>query len=161
VRLILRLAAENSIWGVVRIQGELRRLGHRIAASTIRRILHAHRIPPPTTHGDSWRKFLRAQAEGLLAVDFFHVDTVTLKRLYAAFVIEHRSRQVHLLGVTAHPTGAWAAQLARDLATGLEEAGHRFTHLIATGTPSSLPPSTWSSPRPGSRRCSPHHRRRG
>lgn len=130
VRLILRLAAENSTWGVVRIQGELRRLGHRIAASTLRKILRAHRIPPPITRGDSWRKFLRAQAEGLLAVDFFHVDTVTLKRLYAAFVIEHRSRQVHLLGVTAHPTGSWAAQLARNLAAGLEEAGHRFTHLI-------------------------------
>jgi putative transposase len=130
VRLILRLAAENSTWGVVRIQGELRRLGHRIAASTLRRILRKHRIHPPAKRGDSWRTFLRAQAEGLLAVDFFHVDTVTLKRLYAAFVIEHRSRQVHLLGVTAHPTGSWAAQLARNLATELEEAGHRFTHLI-------------------------------
>jgi transposase InsO family protein len=130
VRLILRLAAENSTWGVVRIQGELRRLGYRIAASTVRRILRAHRIPPPTARGDSWQKFLRAQAEGLLAVDFFHVDTVTLNRLYAAFVIEHRSRQVHLLGVTTDPTGSWAAQLARNLAAGLEEAGHRFTHLI-------------------------------
>jgi putative transposase len=130
VRLILRLAAENSTWGVVRIQGELCRLGHRIAASTLRSILRAHPIQPPTKRGDSWRRFLRAQAQGLLAVDFFHVDTVTLKRLYAAFVIEHRSRQVHLLGVTAHPTGAWAAQLARDLAADLEEAGHHFTHLI-------------------------------
>jgi putative transposase len=130
VRLILRLAAENPTWEVVRIQGELCRLGHRIAASTLRRILRAHRIQPPCKRGDSWRRFLRAQAEGLIAVDFFHVDTVTLKRLYAAFVIEHRSRQVHLLGVTAHPTGAWAAQLARDLAADLEEAGHRFTHLI-------------------------------
>ena len=73
---------------------------------------------------------LRTQAEGLLAVDFFHIDTVTLKRLYAAFIIEHQSRQVHLLGVTAHPTGAWAAQLARHLAASLEEATHRFTHLI-------------------------------
>jgi hypothetical protein len=130
VRLVVRVAGENSTWGVVRIQGELRRLGHQIAASTLRRILRAHRIQPPTQRGDSWRRFLRAQAEGLLAVDFFHVDTVTLKRLYAAFVIEHRSRQVHLLGVTAHPTGAWVSQLARNLAAGLQEARHRFTHLI-------------------------------
>jgi hypothetical protein len=130
VALIMRLARENTRWGVVRIQGELRRLGHRVAASTIRKILRAHRIPPPG-HDGSWRVFLRAHAATLLAADFFHVDCVlTLSRLYVAFVIEHRTRRVHLLGITGHPTGQWATQLARNLAAELEEAGCRFTYLI-------------------------------
>jgi transposase InsO family protein len=95
------------------------------------KILRAHRIPPPSGHDGSWSVFLRAHAATLLAADFFHVDCVfTLSRLYVAFVIELQTRRVHLLGITRHPTGQWATQLARNLAAELEEAGCRFTYLI-------------------------------
>ena len=131
VALIVRLARENTRWGVVRIQGELHRLGHRVAAFTVRKILRSHRIPPPSGHDGSWAAFLRAHAATLLAADFFHVDcALTLSRLYVAFVIELQTRRVHLLGITRHPTGQWATQLARNLAVELEEAGSRFTYLI-------------------------------
>jgi hypothetical protein len=97
------------------VQGELVRLGHRIAASTVWQFLHDAGIgPAPRRTGPTWKQFLTAQARGILAVDFAHVDTVLLRRIYALIVIEHGTRRVHLAGITARPDGRWTTQTARN-----------------------------------------------
>ena len=132
VALIVTMATDNKSWGYQRIQGELRRLGHRVAASTIRRILRAHRLPPaPRRANDlTWRTFLRGHADTLLACDFFHVDLVNLQRVYVFFVLDVRNRYVHILGTTANPTGAWTTQLARNLIADLGQRTDQLRHLV-------------------------------
>jgi hypothetical protein len=97
-------------------------MGHRNASSTVWHILHTAGIDPaPRRSGPTWRQFLTNQAQGILAVDFLHIDTITSRRIYVLIVIEHGSRRAHLAGVTAHPTGTWTAQAARNLVMDLAD----------------------------------------
>jgi putative transposase len=130
-RLILQMAAENPTWGYRRIHGELVQLGYRVAPSTVWLLLKRTGIDPaPRRASLTWRQFLSAQAESILACHFFHVNTVLLRRLYVLFVLEVASRQVHILGVTPNPTGAWAAQQARNLLMDLGDRVGQYRFLI-------------------------------
>ena len=130
-RLVVRPAKENPLWGHRRIHGELTKLGVTVAPSTVWEILCAAGIDPaPRRSGPTWRQFLHAQAAGILAVDFLHVDTVLLRRLYVLVFIEHGSRRMHLGGVTANPTGEWTVQQARNLALTLGERFENIRFLI-------------------------------
>src|SRR5713101_8275612 len=114
-KLVIRIATDNPAWGHRRVQGELVRLGHHVAASTVWQILHDAGIEPaPRRTGPTWKQFLNAQARGILAADFVHVDTVLLRRIYALIIVEHGTRRAHLAGITAFPDGAWTTQAARN-----------------------------------------------
>jgi hypothetical protein len=140
---------------LLRIAGEFAALGYRVRASTVWLIVKKASIDPaPRRAGPSWSEFLRAQAEGILACDFFHCDTVLFKRLYGLAVMELSNRRVHVLGVTEHPTGPWAAQQARNL---MIELGDRAEEFRSSGirilkTPPRAPGST-RSPNAGSVAC--------
>jgi len=130
-KLVIRMATENPTWGHRRVQGELVRPGHRSAASTVRQILHDAGIDPaPRRTGPTWKQFLTAQARGILAAGFVHVDTVLLRRLCALVVIEHGTRRVHLAGITAHPDGAWTTQAARNFLMDLGQRAASVKFLI-------------------------------
>jgi putative transposase len=131
VDLVVRMARENPRWRCLRIVVECHKLGVRVSATSVRRILRRHRLgPAPRRTRPSWTAFLRAQAGGMLACDFFTVETVGLTRLYVLFVVEVDRCRVHLAGITAHPSGAWVALAARNLLMDLEDRVDRFRLLI-------------------------------
>ena len=131
VALVLRLARENRRWGYLRIVGECRKLGVTVSATTVRNVLRRHRLmPAPRRSGPSWSEFLRAQAAGTLSCDFFHVDTVSLRRVYVLFFIDLDRRKVFLAGVTALPIGPWVTQQARNLLATLEDQGRTLRFLV-------------------------------
>jgi hypothetical protein len=106
--LVVRLGRENPRWGYQRIRGNLLKLQIKISATTVRTILLRHGInPAPRRAGPTWAEFLRSQAAGILATDFFTVETIGLKTLYVLFFIELSTRRVHPAGVTEHPDSAW------------------------------------------------------
>ena len=127
VELIVRMARENSTWGYLRIRGELLKLGISVSATSIRTVLRRERLgPAPRRSGPSWREFLRAQAHGIMAFDFFTVETAWLRTMYVLFGIELGSRRVHVLGVSRNPDSAWVTQQARNLAVGERLRDVRF-----------------------------------
>lgn len=131
--LTIRLARENPTWGYRRVHGELVRLGHSLAASTVWKILRAADIDPTADRtGPSWTEFIRSQAAGIVATDFACVDTALLHRFHVLFFIETATRRVHLAGVTANPTGPWTTQAARNLLMRLPDT-HGFRFLIRDG----------------------------
>src|SRR5437899_5033105 len=131
VELVLRLASENPRWGYLRICGECAKLGMKVSATSVRNILRRHGLgPAPRRSGPSWAEFLRSQAAGVLACDFFTVETVGLNRVYVLFFIELERRLVWLGGVTAHPTGEWVTQQARNLTMALSERATQFKLLV-------------------------------
>jgi putative transposase len=129
--LVLRMARENSRWGCVRIAGELRKLGIRVGATTIRTLLRRNGLgPAPRRSGPTWTQSLRAQAEAIVACDFFTVETIRLQTLYVLFIIQVSTRRVLVAGVTANPSSAWVTQQARNVAMDLDDQVRPIRFLL-------------------------------
>ncbi len=130
-QLILRMARENPRWGYFRIRGELLKLGQRVAATTIRSVLLGAGIPPAGRRSQlTWKQFLAAHAESLMAADFFSVDTIFFRRLYVLIYVHLATRRVLAASCTAHPTEAWVTQQARNLTWKLDEEGIGLSVVI-------------------------------
>jgi transposase len=129
--LIIRMARENPSWGYFRIRGELLKLGQTVSATAIRSVLKRERVPPsgPRSHL-TWKQFLAAHAETLVATDFFTVDTVFLKRLYVLVFVHLGTRRVLAAACTSEPNGEWVTQQARNLAWHLEEEGIELSIML-------------------------------
>jgi putative transposase len=122
---------EKPTWGYRRVHGELAGLGHKAGASTVWATRKTQNLDPtPRRPGPTWQQFLTAQAEGIVACDLFPVDTILLRRLYMFFTVEYATRRVRIPAVTAHPTGQWLAQQARNMMMGLQSAGLRVRFLL-------------------------------
>jgi transposase InsO family protein len=131
VELVRNMAKENPSWGYLRIVGELKKLGVEVSKGGVASVLRRLELPPaPRRGGPTWQQFLRSQAKGILATDFFTVDTVFFRRYYVLFVIELHTRIVHVLGVTANPDDDWVTQVARNFTTELEENGCKLEYLV-------------------------------
>jgi putative transposase len=128
---VLRLARENESWGYRRIHGELAGLGVTVAPSTVWEILKSAGIDPaPRRDGPGWAEFLRSQAQGILALDFFTADLLNGAKVHVLAVIEHGTRRVRVLGATEHPVQSWVVQQARNLLMDLEDAGTRVKFVL-------------------------------
>ena len=133
--LVVRMAVDNPRWGYTRIRGALSNLGHTIARTTVKRILHAHGVAPAPERSRHmpWKTFLQAHGEGLAACDLFTVEVLTLaglRRYLVFFVIELRSRRVTIAGIHPQPGGAWMEQQARNLTDPVDGCLRRARHLI-------------------------------
>ncbi len=128
--LILRLARENPRWGYLRIKGELQKLGLRVSATTIAMLLRRSGSGPAPRRGPTWSEFLKVQASGIIACDFFTVETALLKTLYVLFFLEIATRRVRVTVSTSNPDSLFLSQQARNLVMSLSDEGASISFLV-------------------------------